>query len=67
MLSLDDVDQLGKETSIEVLSGRFQARFVFKDKHVLSDTAHACHDLDYLPVVDDASLVYRAHYTFKCA
>ena len=34
MLSLEDVGQLSENTTIEVLSGRFQARYVQKDKHV---------------------------------
>ena len=34
MLSLEDIDQLLEDTTIEIISGRFQARFVHKDKHV---------------------------------
>tara|TARA_B100000925_G_C21960845_1_gene453320 strand:+ start:87 stop:755 length:669 start_codon:yes stop_codon:yes gene_type:complete len=59
MLSLEDIDQLLEDTTIEIISGRFQARFVHKDKHVFEAIRLMLdHDLECLPVVDDASLTY---------
>ena len=64
MLSLEDIDQLSEDTTIEMLSGRFQARFVQKDKHVFEAIQLMLdHDLDCLPVVDNASLAYSGLIT----
>ena len=68
MLSLEDVGQLSENTTIEVLSGRFQARYVQKDKHVFEAIRIMLdHDLDCLPVVDDASLTYSGFITRSSA
>lgn len=68
MLSLEDVDQLSEDTTIEMLSGRFQARFVQKDKHVFEAIRLMLdHDLDCLPVVDNASLTYSGLITRSSA
>ena len=64
MLRLEDVDELSEDTTIEMLSGRFQARFVQKDKHVFEAIRLMLeHDLDCLPVVDNASLAYSGLLT----
>ena len=68
MLSLEGIDQLSEDTTIEMLSGRFQARFVQKDKHVFEAIRLMLdHDLDCLPVVDNASLAYSGLITRSSA
>ena len=68
MLSFEDIDQLSEDTTIEMLGGRFQARFVQKDKHVFEAIRLMLdHDLDCLPVVDNASLAYSGLITRSSA